>query len=46
MYKQVTVYIRERVSVPDEALEKAFCYSRMVRYKKGDPNPWKSGTST
>jgi CRP-like cAMP-binding protein len=36
MYKQVTAYIRERVSVPDEALEKAFSYSRIEHYKKGD----------
>jgi CRP-like cAMP-binding protein len=36
MYQQVTTYIRERAIVPDEALEKAFGYSRMVRYRKGD----------
>jgi len=36
MYQQITEYIRRRVTVPDEALEKALSYSRVVHYKKGD----------
>jgi CRP/FNR family transcriptional regulator, anaerobic regulatory protein len=36
MYNQVTEYLRQRVTVPDEALERAFGHSRIVRYKKGE----------
>ena len=36
MYSLVTEYIRERVTVPDEALEKAFGHCRVAHYKKGD----------
>ncbi|WP_431216324.1 Crp/Fnr family transcriptional regulator [Puia sp. P3] len=36
MYDQVTEFIRQRVTVPEDALQEAFSRSRMVHYKKGD----------
>jgi CRP-like cAMP-binding protein len=36
MYQQVTAYIRQRVAVPDEALNEAFGYSKAVCFRKGD----------
>ena len=36
MYDKVEAYIRQRVAVSDEALERAFGYSREVHYKKGE----------
>ncbi|HLZ88347.1 MAG TPA: Crp/Fnr family transcriptional regulator [Puia sp.] len=36
MYDKIAAYIRQRVSVPDEALEKAFAYGRVAEYRKGD----------
>ncbi len=36
MYKQVTDFIRQRISVPEETLQKAFGYSSVAQYKKGE----------
>lgn len=36
MYAQVTEFIRQRVSVPEDALQNAFSRSRVAHYKKGD----------
>jgi CRP-like cAMP-binding protein len=36
MYAQVTEFIRQRVSVPEDLLQDAFSRSRLVHYKKGD----------
>jgi CRP-like cAMP-binding protein len=36
MYAQVKAYILQRISIPDEDLEKAFQYSHVRYFKKGD----------
>ena len=36
MYDKLAAFIRQRVSVTDEALARAFEYGRVAHYRKGD----------
>jgi CRP-like cAMP-binding protein len=37
MYQRVAAYIRKKIMVPDEALERAFGHGRVASYRKGEP---------